>query len=259
MKEMKVLKRDNTLEDISFDKVLRRLRKLCEEGIQLTNISPDEIAQRVCARIYDGVKTSELDELAAQMCASLVTTHPEYNVLASRIVISNHHKNTSPSFSETIGILYNAKDIHDTHSPLVSAQLFNIVKMHKEKLNSVIDYQRDYTIDYFGFKTLERAYLIRVNNKPVERPQDMWMRVALGIHGWDIKEAIETYQMKISTKEHFLANYIRRTISMSYDAMTTSPVESLTITPSMKQRLGRVSDLLLHHLYCYDLFFFVLY
>ena len=195
MKEMKVLKRDNTLEDISFDKVLRRLRKLCEEGIQLTNISPDEIAQRVCARIYDGVKTSELDELAAQMCASLVTVQPEYGVLASRIVISNHHKNTSPSFSETIGTLYNATDIHGNSNSLISDELYNIVKAHKEKLNSVIDYQRDYDIDYFGFKTLERAYLMRVEVKPVERPQDMWMRVSLGIHGYDIKEAIETYDL----------------------------------------------------------------
>ena len=195
MKEMQVLKRDNTYECISFDKVLQRLRKLCDEGKRLHGASPDEIAQRVCARIYDGVKTSELDELAAQMCASMVTVHPDYGVLASRIVISNHHKNTSPSFSETCGLLYNATDIHDNPNPLISDELYNIVKAHKEKLNSVIDYQRDYTIDYFGFKTLERAYLLRVKNKPIERPQDMWMRVALGIHGYDIKEAIETYDL----------------------------------------------------------------
>ena len=195
MKEMQVLKRDNTYECISFDKVLQRLRKLCDEGKRLHGASPDEIAQRVCARIYDGVKTSELDELAAQMCASMVTVHPDYGVLASRIVISNHHKNTSPSFSETCGLLYNATDIHGNPNPLISDELYNIVKAHKEKLNSVIDYQRDYDIDYFGFKTLERAYLLRVNNKPIERPQDMWMRVALGIHGYDIKEAIETYDL----------------------------------------------------------------
>jgi len=192
---MKVLKRDNTYENISFDKVLNRLRKLCEEGKKLSSVSPDEIAQRVCARIYDGVKTSELDELAAQMCASLVTVHPEYGVLASRIVISNHHKNTSPSFSETISILYNAKDIHGNVNSLISEELYNIVKIHKEKLNSVIDYTRDYDIDYFGFKTLERAYLLRVDGKSVERPQDMWMRVSLGIHGYDIKEALETYDL----------------------------------------------------------------
>lgn len=192
---MQVLKRDNTYECISFDKVLQRLCKLCDEGKRLHGASPDEIAQRVCARIYDGVKTSELDELAAQMCASMVTVHPDYGVLASRIVISNHHKNTSPSFSETCGLLYNATDIHGNPNPLISDELYNIVKAHKEKLNSVIDYQRDYDIDYFGFKTLERAYLLRVNNKPIERPQDMWMRVALGIHGYDIKEAIETYDL----------------------------------------------------------------
>ena len=154
MKEMKVLKRDNTFENISFDKVLRRIRKLCEEGRRLTDVLPDEIAQRVCSRIYDGVKTSELDELAAQMCASLVTVHPDYGVLASRIVVSNHHKNTSPSFSETISILYGATDVNKQVNPLISNELYDIVRAHKEKLNSVIDYQRDYELDYFGFKTL---------------------------------------------------------------------------------------------------------
>ena len=196
---MRVTKRDNTLEDISFDKVLQRIRNLCtlQEGIKLTGVLPDEIAQKVCARIYDGVKTSELDELAAQMCASLVTTHPDYGILASRIVISNHHKNTSPSFSETISILYAATDIHGKPNPTISDELYMIVQQYKEKLNSVINYQRDYDLDYFGFKTLERSYLMRVapSNKIVERPQDMWMRVSLGIHGADIKEAIETYEL----------------------------------------------------------------
>ena len=230
---MKVLKRTNTLEDISFDKVLRRLRKLCDEGVQLPTISPDEIAQRVCARIYDGVKTSELDELAAQMCASLVTVHPDYGVLASRIVISNHHKNTSPSFSETISILANAKDIHGNVNPLISDELINIVKAHKEKLNNVIDYQRDYTIDYFGFKTLERAYLMRINDKPVERPQDMWMRVALGIHGYDIKEALETYDLMSkrffthATPTLFNAGTPRPQLSSCYLLSTHDSVEGM--------------------------------
>ena len=192
---MKVLKRDNTLEDISFDKVLTRIRKLCNEGVVLQGVKPDEIAQKVCTRIYDGVRTSELDELAAQLCASLVTTHPDYGVLASRIVVSNHHKNTSPSFSETMFLLREAKDVSGLANPLVSDELWDIVKTHKEKLNSVIDYQRDYDLDYFGFKTLERAYLMSVGGKVVERPQHMWMRVALGIHSWDLKEALETYDL----------------------------------------------------------------
>jgi ribonucleoside-diphosphate reductase alpha chain len=187
---MRVLKRDNTYEPISFDKVLRRIRNLCQN---LKGVSADEIAQKVCARIYDGVKTSELDELAAQLCASLLTTHPDYGFLASRIIISNHHKNTSPSFSETMGLLFNAKDIHGVQNALISQELWDIVKTHKTKLNSVIDYQRDFLFDYFGFKTLERSYLLKVDGKIVERPQHMWMRVALGIHGSDIKEALETY------------------------------------------------------------------
>ena len=118
---MRVLIRDNTYEPISFDKVLRRIRNLCQN---LKGISPDEIAQKVCSRIYDGVKTSELDELAAQLCASMLTTHPDYSILASRIIMSNHHKNTSPSFSETMSLLYNAKDVHGNPNPLINSILY---------------------------------------------------------------------------------------------------------------------------------------
>lgn len=187
---MRVKKRDQTYEAISFDKVLRRLHTLSKD---LVGVDADEIAQKVCARIYDGVSTSELDELAAQLCATLVTTHPDYGTLAARLITSNHHKNTSPSFSETMSALYHATDVHGKPNPLISEELWAIVQAHKEKLNSYIDNQRDYLFDYFGFKTLERAYLSKVNGKIVERPQHLWMRVALGIHGWDLKEALETY------------------------------------------------------------------
>lgn len=189
---MRVKKRDNTYEDISFDKVLRRIRVLSTD---LAGVNADEIAQKVCARIYDGVSTSELDELAAQMCATLVTTHPDYGTIAARLIVSNHHKNTSPSFSETMSVLYNAKDVHGKPNPLITEELWSIVQAHKEKLNSITDYQRDYLFDYFGFKTLEKLYLLKVNGKPVERPQHLWLRVALGIHGWDLKEALETYDL----------------------------------------------------------------
>jgi ribonucleotide reductase alpha subunit/intein/homing endonuclease len=189
---MRVKKRDQTFEAISFDKVLRRVRTLSTD---LPGVDADEIAQKVCARIYDGVTTSELDELAAQMCATLVTTHPDYGTLAARIIISNHHKNTSPSFSETMSMLYHATDVHGKQNSLISEELWAIVQAHKEKLNSYIDYQRDYGFDYFGFKTLERSYLIKLNGHLAERPQHMWMRVSLGIHGWDIKEALETYDL----------------------------------------------------------------
>jgi ribonucleoside-diphosphate reductase alpha chain len=188
---MRVIKRNSEMEDVSFDKVLNRLKNL-SSGL---TIDVSEIAQKVCSRIYDGVKTYELDELAAYLCSSMSIEHPDYSLLASRIIISNHHKNTSPSFSETIQTLYNNLDNHNNPIPLVSEELYNIVNKNKEKLNTCIDYQRDYLFDYFGFKTLERAYLLRVDKKIIERPQHMWMRVAIGIHGNDIKEVIQTYDL----------------------------------------------------------------
>jgi ribonucleoside-diphosphate reductase alpha chain len=188
---MRVIKRNSEMEDVSFDKVLNRLKNL-SSGL---TIDVSEIAQKVCSRIYDGVKTYELDELAAYLCSSMSIEHPDYSLLASRIIISNHHKNTSPSFSETIQTLYNNLDNHNNPIPLVSEELYNIVNKNKEKLNTCIDYQRDYLFDYFGFKTLERAYLLRVDKKIIERPQHMWMRVAIGIHGNDIKEVLQTYEL----------------------------------------------------------------
>lgn len=188
---MRVVKRNEEFEDVSFDKVLTRLKKLSLD----LNINVSEIAQKVCTRIYDGVKTCELDELAAYLCSSMSVDNPDYSTLASRIIISNHHKNTSPSFSETIQILYNNKDVHGNHSPLISEELYEIVCKNKEKLNNYIDYQRDFLFDYFGFKTLERAYLIKINKKIIERPQHLWMRVSIGIHGDDIKEVLQTYDL----------------------------------------------------------------
>jgi ribonucleoside-diphosphate reductase alpha chain len=194
---MKVVKRNGDYEDVSFDKVLNRLKNLSSD----LQIDITEIAQKVCTRIYDGVKTTELDELAAYLCSSMSIENPDYSVLASRIIISNHHKNTSPSFSETIQTLYNNKDIHNNPSPAVSEEVYDIVNKNKEKLNSYIDYSRDYLFDYFGFKTLERAYLQKVNKKTIERPQHMWMRVAIGIHGNDIREVLQTYDLM--SKKYF--------------------------------------------------------
>ena len=127
--------------------------------------------------------------------------NPDYSILASRIIVSNHHKNTSPSFSETIKILYDNKDINGYQSPLISEELYEIVNKNKEKLNNYIDYQRDYLFDYFGFKTLERAYLIKIDKKVIERPQHLWMRVSIGIHGNDIKDVLETYDLM--SKKYF--------------------------------------------------------
>lgn len=180
---MRVLKRDGNYEVVSFDKVLKRIQNLSHD----LNINCHEIAQKICNRIYDGVKTSELDELTAISCCSLIADNPDYDKLGSRIMISNHQKKTSPSFSETI------ETLHKNTPSVISEEVYNIVQKHKEKLNSYIDYNRDFNFDCFGFKTLERAYLLKTNDKTVERPQHMFMRVALGIHGDDIKDALETY------------------------------------------------------------------
>lgn len=232
---MRVQKRDGSFEDVSLDKVLRRIRLFCKD---LGGVDADSVALKVCSRIYDGVKTSELDELAAQLCSSLITDHPDYGRLASRIIVSNHQKNTSPSFSETVSILFHAKDVHGEPMPLVSDELYQVVQAHKEKLNSVIDYERDFSFDYFGFKTLERSYLLKVDGKIVERPQHMWMRVALGIHGADVKEAIDTYD-RMSRKEFthatptlFNAGTPRPQMSSCYLLGTDDSVEGIfkTIT-----------------------------
>ena len=194
---MKVVKRNGETEDVSFDKVLRRIQQK-SDGL---NVDVFDIAQKVVSRIYDGVNTSELDELAAQLCSSMMIENPDYGVLAANIIISNHHKNTSPSFSETVQIMYDNKDVEGKSSPLINEKLYDVVMKNKEKLNSYIDHDRDYSFDYFGFKTLERAYLTKVNGKIVERPQYMWMRVALGIHDDDFKDALQTYDLM--SKKYF--------------------------------------------------------
>lgn len=194
---MRVIKRNGDHENVSFDKVLNRIRML---SYQL-DVDFYNIAQKVCSRIYDGVKTSQLDELSAQICSTSILNNPDYGILASRIIISNHHKNTSPSFSETIYNLYHNNEF-DEPSPLISEKLYNLVLKNKDKLNSYIDCKRDYDFDYFGFKTLERSYLLRINDKIVERPQYMFMRVSLGIHGNDFKDALETYDMM--SKKYFI-------------------------------------------------------
>ena len=193
MENMRVTKRDGTLEEVSFDKILNRIKNLCKEtNIQLNYSS---LAMKVIDQIYDTIPTTKLDELTAEQCASLTTQHPDYGVLASRVVISNHHKNTSNSFYETMKKLYEFTDFNGTHCPIISSAFWKLVELHKDELDSMIDYSRDYLIDYFGFKTLERAYLFRVNDVVVERIQHMWLRVSLGIHGLDMECVKETYDL----------------------------------------------------------------
>ena len=184
-----VIKRDGEKQEVSFDKVLKRMKNL-SVGL---NINPHLIAQKLCSRIYNGVQTSELDILGAEICATMITVHPDYKIIAGRISMSNLEKNTSPSFSETTQILYDNKDKNGEKCSLISEELYQTVQQHKTKLNSVIKNKRDSNIGYFGLKTLERSYLLKVEGKIIERPQYLFMRVALGIHGSNIKDAIKTY------------------------------------------------------------------
>jgi ribonucleoside-diphosphate reductase alpha chain len=178
---MRVTKRNGELEEIAFDKILTRIKKLGQEaGI---HINYQQLVMKVIDQLYDKISTTKIDELAAEQCASLSTLHPDYGTLAGRIIVSNHQKNTDSNFSNVINQLFNFHDIHNNHSPLVSQELYSFVRQYSDELNNMIVHDRDYLIDYFGFKTLERAYLFKLGNKIVERPQHMWMRVSIGIHG----------------------------------------------------------------------------
>jgi ribonucleotide reductase alpha subunit len=179
--EMHVIKRNGEFEDLLFDKILNRIRKLGQEaGIR---VNYQSLVMKVVEQLYDKIPTSKIDELAAEQCAVMSTSHPDYASLAGRIVVSNHQKNTDPLFTNVMTELYEFKDIHGINRPLVSESLWEFVQEHKDVLNEMIVHDRDYLIDYFGFKTLERAYLFKIGNKIVERPQYMWLRVAIGIHG----------------------------------------------------------------------------
>jgi ribonucleoside-diphosphate reductase alpha subunit len=179
--DMRVTKRDGELEDIAFDKILSRIKKLGQEaGIQINYSS---LVMKVIDQLYDTIPTTKIDELTAEQCASMSTSNPDYGTLAARIVVSNHHKNTDNYFEMVVNRLYNFKDIHGNKKPLLSDNFFEFVAEHLAEIDDMIDYERDYLIDYFGFKTLERAYLFKVGDKIIERPQHMWMRVAIGIHG----------------------------------------------------------------------------
>lgn len=190
MSEDYVLKRNGAKEFFSFDKILKRLKTL---GNKELKINYTELVKKIIDRLYDEIPTSEIDELTAQQCASLITTHNDYGVLASRILISNHQKNTPYTFVEAINMLYNFKDIHGNSHPLISKSVWETTNKFSDKLENMMDYGRDFNIDFFGFKTLERAYLMRLNSKIIERPQHMWMRVSVGIHGSDLEKVKTTY------------------------------------------------------------------
>lgn len=191
---MFVIKRDGRKESVKFDKITARVQKLCYGFSEL--VDPVKISMKVIEGLYDGVSTSELDSLAAEVAASMTTNHPDYALLAARIAVSNLHKNTDKSFSRTMKKLYEYKDSKTGQSAsLIADDVYEIIKKNAELLDSTIIYDRDFGYDYFGFKTLERSYLLRIDGKVVERPQHMLMRVSLGIHKEDINSAIETYHL----------------------------------------------------------------
>ncbi|WP_281847245.1 ribonucleoside-diphosphate reductase subunit alpha [Olleya namhaensis] len=191
---MYVIKRDGRKEQIMFDKITARVRKLCYGLNEL--VDPLKVAMRVIEGLYDGVTTSELDNLAAEVAATMTTSHPDYARLAARISVSNLHKNTKKTFSEVMHDLYvYVNPRTGKEAPLLSDEVYKVIMDNKEKLDSTIIYNRDFSYDYFGFKTLERSYLLKLNGQIAERPQHMLMRVSIGIHLNDLDSAIETYEL----------------------------------------------------------------
>jgi len=191
--EMYVTKRDGQTEIVSFDKILRRIKRIGQEaGIKINYTT---LAMKVIDQLYDNISTTKIDELTADQCASMSSIHYDYATLASHITVSNHHKNTEADFATVMSQLHNYMDKHNKHSPLITKELLDTVEANKERIAGALNFKRDYVFDYFGFKTLEKSYLMRINDKVVERPQHMWMRVSLGIHGSNIDDAIKTYDL----------------------------------------------------------------
>lgn len=203
---MKITKRNGVKQDLSFDKVLHRISNLATDktiGV-LNNIESDIISQQVIKNIYDGITSSEMDDIASRIAISLTTENPEYGILASRIAISNMHKSTNESFVTSMEILYNNTTEDGISVPLLNDTTINIIRNNKDEFERCLDYSRDYLLDFFGFKTLERSYLLKIydgmikgvnKNRVIERPQHMWLRVSIGIHKDDIKKVIETYNL----------------------------------------------------------------
>lgn len=192
---MYVIKRDGRRESVKFDKITARIERLCY-GLDTNYVQPVEIAKKVITGLYPDVTTTELDNLASETAASMTTTHPDYAILAARIAVSNLHKTTSKSFSNTMKRLYTYVDPKtQENASMISKEVYEVIRKNAALLDSTIIYDRDFGYDYFGFKTLEKSYLLRVDGKVVERPQHMLMRVAVGIHHEDIDSVVETYNL----------------------------------------------------------------
>merc|ERR1719162_1229369 len=200
MCDFQVVKRDGSHQNVEFDKITARVRALCD-GLSSEYVNPVLITQKVVEGVYNGVTTSEVDNLAAETCAYMSQKHHDFSKLAARIAVSNLHKSTSDSFSETCTMLYDYIDKQGRSARLIAEDVFAFIKENAAELDAAMDYTRDSTYDYFGFKTLEKSYLLRVHGKIVERPQQMLMRVACGIHCGNVALAIETYDLM--SRRHF--------------------------------------------------------
>eukprot|EP00747_Dinoflagellata_sp_TGD_P138018 gnl/TRDRNA2_/TRDRNA2_175747_c3_seq21.p1 gnl/TRDRNA2_/TRDRNA2_175747_c3~~gnl/TRDRNA2_/TRDRNA2_175747_c3_seq21.p1 ORF type:complete len:217 (-),score=39.59 gnl/TRDRNA2_/TRDRNA2_175747_c3_seq21:64-714(-) len=191
---MHVVKRDGRREDVRFDSITKRISSLTE-GLDPKFVDPIPITQKVIEGFYAGISTSEIDTLAAETCAYMSQKHHDFSTLAARIAVSNLHKSTSDSFSETVRVMHEYRDKQGRPASLIADDVADFVKENAQALDDAIAYKRDYEYDYFGFKTLEKAYLLRMHGKIVERPQHMLMRASCGIHAGNVQAAIETYDM----------------------------------------------------------------
>ena len=192
---MFVITRSGKREAVQFDKITHRISKLTY-GLEADQVDAMQIAKRTIQGLFDGITTEELDNLSAEVSAYMTSVHPDYARLAGRIAVANLHRSTSDSFMDTISMLWNYENAFTKEkSPLISPELYQFTEANLDRIESEIAYSRDYEFDYFGFKTLERSYLLKVNGKIVERPQHMFMRVALGVQMGNIEEAMKTYHL----------------------------------------------------------------
>jgi ribonucleoside-diphosphate reductase alpha subunit len=223
--EMHVTKRDGVVEVVSFDKILRRIKRIgSEAGIKINYTA---LAMKVIDQLYDNISTTKIDELTAEQCAAMSSIHYDYGTLAAHVTVSNHHKNTDSDILTVMKELHNYKDNHGKHSPLITKEVVDIIEANFEAVAAKLNFRRDYMFDYFGFKTLERSYLMRVNGKVVERPQHMWMRVSIGIHGSDLESVFTTY-------DHMSQKYFTHATPTLFNAGTPRPQLSSCFLLSME-------------------------
>lgn len=244
---MYVINRNNKKENVSFDKILQRIQKISQSIDSNKLIDCGSLAQKIVARMYSGIKTSDLDELTAQICMGLFIDEPVYETLACKLIINNLHKNTTDSIVDTFHLCKNLKDKAGNTFNLLDIEFYNIVNKYEKELNDIIDYKRDYLLGYFGYKTLEKAYLIKNENCIIERPQHMFLRVSVGIHGENLEYVKKTYDMLSlkyfthATPTLFNAGTVRPQMSSCFLAGMEDSIESIFETTSDLAKISKWS------------------